>query len=151
MKITETHRDNYTISTDRNKLDIPTIHKFLSNETDWANGIPFNTLKTSIDNSLNFGIYHEKKQIGFARIISDFSTIAYLGDVYILQEYRGKGLSKWLMNEITEHPNLQGLRRWILLTNTAEWLYKKYGFTELPHPEFYMEKHNPNIYKRVES
>lgn len=147
MKITESYRDNYTISTDRNKLDIPSIHKFLSNETDWANGIPFNTLKTSIDNSLNFGIYHENKQIGFARIISDFSTIAYLGDVYILQEYRGKGLSKWLMNEITGHPNLQGLRRWILLTNTAEWLYKKYGFTELPHPEFYMEKHNPNIYR----
>ncbi len=147
MKITESYRDNYTISTDRNKLDIPSIHKFLSNETDWANGIPFNTLKTSIDNSLNFGIYNENKQIGFARIISDFSTIAYLGDVYILQEYRGKGLSKWLMNEITGHPNLQGLRRWILLTNTAEWLYKKYGFTELPHPEFYMEKHNPNIYR----
>jgi GNAT superfamily N-acetyltransferase len=103
-------------------------------------------LKTSIENSLNFGLYHKNKQIGFARIISDFSTIAYLGDVYILNEYRGKGLSKWMMNEIMEYPNLQGLRRWILLTNTAEWLYKKFGFTELPKPEFYMEKHNPNVY-----
>ena len=148
MKIREAHRDEFTISTDKHKLDLKSIHKFLANETDWAQGIPFDTVKTSIENSLNFGRYHENKQIGFARIISDYSTIAYLGDVYILNEYRGKGLSKWLMQEITEHPNLQGLRRWILLTDTAAWLYKKFGFTALPHPEVYMEKHIPNIYQR---
>jgi len=147
LKIIETHKNGYTISTDKNKLDINSIHKFLANETDWSNGIPMNTLKTSIENSLNFGLYHKNKQIGFARIISDYSTIAYLGDVFILKEYRGKGLSKWLIKEIMEHPNLQGLRRWILLTDTAEWLYKKFGFTELPYPESYMEKHNPNVYK----
>ena len=147
LKIREAHRNKYTISTDKDKLDIHSIHKFLANETDWANGIPIETLKTSIENSLNFGLYDENRQIGFARIISDYSTIAYLGDVYILNEYRGKGLSKWLMSEIMEHPNLQGLRRWILLTNTAEWLYKKFGFTEISKPEFYMEKHNPNVYK----
>ena len=111
LKSIETHRNGYTISTDKNKLDVLSIHKFLSNETDWANGIPIDTLKTSIENSLNFGVYCKNKQIGFARIISDYSTIAYLGDVYILNEYRGKGLSKWLINEIMEHPNLQGLRR----------------------------------------
>lgn len=146
MKIIESYRDDYTISTNKDKLDILSIHKFLAKETDWAKDIPINTLKTSIKNSLNFGLYYKNQQIGFARIISDFSTIAYLGDVFILQEYRGKGLSKWLINEIMQHPNLQGLRRWILLTNTAEWLYKKYGFTEIANPEFYMEKHNPNVY-----
>ncbi|WP_077401586.1 GNAT family N-acetyltransferase [Cellulophaga omnivescoria] len=146
MKIIESYRDDYTISTNKDKLDILGIHKFLANETDWAKDIPINTLKTSIKNSLNFGLYYKNQQIGFARIISDFSTIAYLGDVFVLQEYRGKGLSKWLINEIMQHPNLQGLRRWILLTNTAEWLYKKYGFTEIANPEFYMEKHNPNVY-----
>lgn len=146
MKVREAHRNNYTISTDRNKLDLLSIHAYLANESDWANGIPMTTLKTSIEHSLNFGLYDEDQQIGFARIISDFSTIAYLGDVYILAEYRGKGLSKWLMNEIMAHPNLQGLRRWILLTDTAEWLYKKFGFTELPKPELYMEKHDSNVY-----
>lgn len=150
MEIIERHRNDYTISTDNAKLDISSIHKFLANESDWANGIPFNTLQTSIENSLNFGLYYKDQQIGFARIISDFSTIAYLGDVYILKEYRGKGLSKWLINEIVEHPNLQGLRRWILLTDTAEWLYKKFGFTEIPKPEMYMEKHNPNVYNRMD-
>ena len=150
LKIRETHRNDYTISTDKDKLDILSIHKFLANETDWANGIPINTLKTSIENSLNFGLYYKNKQIGFARIISDYSTIAYLGDVYILKKYRGKGLSKWLINEIMEHPNLQELRRWILLTDTAEWLYKKFGFTEIPNPEFYMEKHNPNVYNGID-
>ena len=146
MQIRETRRNEFTISTDKNKLDISSIHDFLANKTDWANGIPINTLKTSIDNSLNFGLYFENKQIGFARIISDFSTIAYLGDVYILEEYRGKGLSKWLIQEIMEHPNLQGLRRWILLTDTAEWLYRKFGFTEIPNPKIYMEKHNSSVY-----
>lgn len=146
MKIRTTHRNEYTISTDKDKLDIVSIHKFLANETDWANKIPIETLKKSIENSLNFGLYYKNKQIGFARIISDYSTIAYLGDVYILEAHRGNGLSKWLLNEIMQHPNLQGLRRWILLTNTAEWLYKKFGFKNVANPEFYMEKHNPNVY-----
>jgi GNAT superfamily N-acetyltransferase len=145
LKIRTTHRNEYTISTDKDKLDIVSIHKFLANETDWANKIPIETLKKSIENSLDFGLYYKNKQIGFARIISDYSTIAYLGDVYILEAHRGNGLSKWLLNEM-QHPNLQGLRRWILLTNTAEWLYKKFGFKNVANPEFYMEKHNPNVY-----
>lgn len=147
MKIRQSEKDDYTISTDKEKLDIPSIHRFLTNETDWAQGIPLETVRTSIENSLNFGLYHRGKQVGFARVISDFSTIAYLGDVYILPEHRGKGLSKRLMEEITAHPHLQGLRRWILLTDTAEWLYKTFGFTEIPRPEVYMEKHDPQVYR----
>lgn len=150
MEIIETHKKEYTISTDINKLDILSIHEFLSNETDWSYGIPLDTLGTSIENSLNFGLYYNNKQIGYARVISDYSTIAYVGDVYVLKEFRGKGLSKWLINEIMEHPNLQGLRRWILITDTAEWLYKKFGFKSLPNPKFYMEKHNPNVYLNKE-
>ncbi|TXF88843.1 GNAT family N-acetyltransferase [Neolewinella aurantiaca] len=148
MTIIEVHKNDYTISTDREKLDIGSIHQFLANEADWSNGIPMSTLKTSIENSLNFGLYHQGKQIGFARIISDYSTIAYLGDVYVLEEFRGNGLSKWLMTEIMAHPNLQGLRRWILLTNTAEWLYRKFDFEKVANPEFYMEKHNPDVYRK---
>ena len=151
MEIIETHKNGYTISTDKSKLDISRIHTFLANETDWSNGIPMNTLKISIENSLNFGLYYKKEQIGYARIISDYSTIAYVGDVFVIKKYRGNGLSKWLINEIMEHPNLQGLRRWILLTDTAEWLYKKFGFTELTYPEFYMEKHTPNVYNVIET
>ncbi len=147
MKIREAHRNDYTISTDKDKLDILSIHQFLSNETDWASGIPIHTVKKSIENALNFGLYYKKQQVGFARVISDYSTIAYLGDVYVVKEHRGKGLSKWLINEIMEHPHLQGLRRWILLTDTAEWLYKKFGFTEIPNPKVYMEKHNPYVYR----
>ena len=149
MKIIETHRNEFTISTDKEKLDISVIHKFLANESGWSNGIPIKTLKLSINSSLNFGLYYKNTQIGYARIISDYSTIAYLGDVFVLKEYRGKGLSKWLINEVMVHPNLQGLRRWILLTDTAEWLYKKFGFTKIAHPEFYMEKHNPNVYSEI--
>jgi len=100
LKIRTTHRNEYTISTDKDKLDIVSIHKFLANETDWANKIPIETLKKSIENSLDFGLYYKNKQIGFARIISDYSTIAYLGDVYILEAHRGNGLSKWLLNEM---------------------------------------------------
>ncbi len=120
---------------------------FLSNHSDWSRNIPFEKVKTSIDNSLCFGLFHGETQIGFARVISDFSTIAYLGDVYVLEEYRGKGLSKKMMDVVMSHPNLQGLRRWILLTSTAEWLYSKYGFAKLSKPEIYMELHNKNIYK----
>ncbi|MFN7691469.1 MAG: GNAT family N-acetyltransferase, partial [Bacteroidota bacterium] len=88
---------------------------------------------------------------GFARVISDFSTIAYLGDIYVLENYRGQGLSKKLMDAVVSHPNLQGLRRWILLTSTADWLYEKYGFNKLPKPEIYMELYNSNVYKTTKN
>ncbi|EZH71886.1 GNAT family acetyltransferase [Aquimarina atlantica] len=142
----EVSKENYKISTDKSKLDVLMIHDFLTNESGWSDGISYDIVKLSIDNSLNFGLYDNEKQIGFARVISDYATIAYLGDIFILKEYRGLGLSKWLMETIMRHPNLQNLRRWILLTSTAEWLYKKYGFTKLPKPEIYMEKFDPNVY-----
>lgn len=147
MKIVEITFDDFIITTDRSKMDIVAIHDFLTNYSGWSNNIPFDRVKTSIDNSLNFGLFHKDKQIGFARVISDFSTIAYLGDIYILDNYRGQGLSKKLMDAVIEHPNLQGLRRWILLTSTADWLYEKYGFRKLPKPELYMERFDPNVYQ----
>jgi N-acetylglutamate synthase-like GNAT family acetyltransferase len=136
----------YFITTDKDKMDVVAIHTFLSQYSEWSNNIPFDRVKCSIENSLNFGLFHNSRQIGFARVISDFSTIAYLGDIYVLESYRGQRLSKKLMEVVMNHPNLLGLRRWILLTSTAPWLYKKYGFTELPNPEIYMELYNPNVY-----
>jgi len=148
MEIIEITFDDFIITTDKSKMDIVAIHDFLSKYSGWSDNISFDSVKTSIDNSLNFGLFHLDKQIGFARVISDFSTIAYLGDIYVLDNYRGQGLSKNLMESVMTHPNLQRLRRWILLTSTADWLYKKYGFTKLPKPELYMELFNPNIYAR---
>jgi N-acetylglutamate synthase-like GNAT family acetyltransferase len=147
MEIIENRFDDFLITTDKAKLDLVAIHEFLSQNSGWSNNIPFERVKMSIENSLNFGLLHQDKQIGFARVISDFSTIAYLGDIYVLDSYRGQGLSKKLMDCVMAHPNLQGLRRWILLTNTADWLYEKYGFTKLPNPDWYMELYNPNVYK----
>ena len=148
MTIIEQPFGDFLISTDKSRLDVIAIHDFLSKHSGWSDNIPLERVKTSIDNSLNFGVFYQGRQIGFARIISDFSTIAYLGDVYILDEFRGHGLSKKLMDIIMAHPNLQGLRRWILLTSTADWLYKKYGFTKVPNPEVYMELYNPKVYQQ---
>lgn len=147
MKIIELKIDNYFITTDKDKMDSIAIHDFLSNHSTWSQNIPLEKVKIAIANSLNFGVFYEGNQIGFARVISDFSTIAYLGDIYILENHRNKGISKKLMEVIMNHPNLQNLRRWILLTSTADWLYQKYGFTKLPKPEIYMELFNPNVYK----
>ena len=147
MEIIDHAFGDFSITTDKSKLDIVAIHDFLSKHSGWSGNIPFKRVKISIDHSLNFGLFHKDKQIGFARVISDFSTIAYLGDIYILDQYRGQCLSKKLMDEVMGHPNLQGLRRWILLTSTADWLYEKYGFTKLPKPELYMELFDPNVYR----
>ena len=143
------YKEGFCISTNKSKLDILAIHHFLSTEAYWSLGIPFETVKKSIDHSLNFGLYHNEQQIGFARIISDFSTIAYLGDVYVLPEFRGRGLSKWLMETITSFPELQGLRRWILLTGDAHSLYKQFGWKDISNPERWMELHNKDVYKKT--
>ena len=143
------YKNGFCISTDKSNLDIPAIHHFLSTEAYWSLEIPFETVRKSIDHSLNFGLYHNEQQIGFARIISDFSTIAYLGDVYILPEFRGRGLSKWLMETITSFPELQGLRRWILLTGDAHGLYKQFGWKDISNPERWMELHNKDVYKKT--
>jgi GNAT superfamily N-acetyltransferase len=138
---------NVSISSDQSKLDLEMIHKFLSEESYWAKNIPFDQLKRSVENSLCFGVYAGDKQIGFARVISDLAVFAYLADVFILPEYRGKGLSKELVRYIMSYPSLQGLRRWMLATSDAHELYRKYGFKELSNPANFMDISKPKIYE----
>jgi len=140
--------DDYTVSTDRNKLDLGFIHEYLSTQAYWSLNIPFAIVKRSIENSLCFGVYHGEVQVGFARVITDCATIAYLGDVFIIPGHQGKGLSKMLMKTIMAHPDLQGLRRWILLTSDAHGLYRQFGWKEIANPDRYMEIAVPNIYKK---
>lgn len=148
MEIMQVQSGEFLISTDREKLDVPLIHSFLCNDTYWAKGIPFSTVERSLQHSLCFGLYHEQQQIGFARVITDYTTFAYLADVFIIPAYRGQGLSKWLVKTILSHPELQGLRRWILATADAHGLYTRFGFTPLPHPERFMQIHFPDVYKQ---
>ena len=123
------------------------IHEFLTN-CYWAKAIPREVVARSIEHSLCFGIYHGSGgQVGFARVVSDFATIAYLGDVFVLESHRGRGLGKWMMECVVRHPALQGLRRWILLTRDAHGLYSQFGFTPLESAERYMELHRPDVYK----
>jgi len=142
----EWRRGEYSISTDKGRLDVALIHGFLTMSY-WAAGVPMEVVKRSIEHSLAFGVFKEDQQVGFARIITDYATFAYLGDVFILEPFRGRGLSKWLMEVIVGHPDLQGLRRWVLLTRDAHGLYGKAGFTEPSRPERYMELHFPDVYK----
>lgn len=148
MKKITLYKNEFCISNDKAKLNLDTIHNFLSTKAYWALNIPKDKVQTSIQNSLCFGVYHNEKQMGFAKVISDFSTIAYLGDVFILEEYRGRGLSRWLIESIKSHPNLQGLRRWILLTGDAHELYRKFGWTNLSDSTKWMELHNKDVYKK---
>ena len=140
-------RDTFTVTSDPAKLDRAVIAEFLASSY-WAKGIPAATVEKSLERSLCFALLDGERQIGFARVISDQATIAYLGDVFVLPEYRGKGLAKWLIECVVSHPELQGLRRWILATRDAHGLYEKFGFTPLKRPEFFMELHNPNVYGR---
>jgi GNAT superfamily N-acetyltransferase len=142
----EVTRDEFVISTDRSRLDVDAIQRFLVEDSYWARDRTPEQTKSAIENSICFGVYHGDRQIGFARVVSDHATFAYLGDVFILDEYRGQGLSKWLMNVIVSHPDLQGLRRWVLATLDAHSLYEKFGFQGLVHPERWMERPAPNAY-----
>jgi GNAT superfamily N-acetyltransferase len=144
----EHRRGEFLISTDLARLDLDVIHNFLTN-CYWARGIPREVVERSIEQALCFGIYDGSgAQVGFARVISDFATIAYVGDVFVLESHRGRGLSKWLMECITQHPALQNLRRWILTTRDAHGLYAQVGFAPVKSPERYMERHDPNVYER---
>lgn len=143
----EWRRDDYLISTDPARLDVPFIHAFLS-ASYWAEDIPFETVRRSIENALPFGLYHGSDQVGFARVITDRATFAYLGDVFVIDSERGRGLATWLMEAIVAHPDLQGLRRWVLLTRDAHGLYRKFGFTAVNAPDRYMEIWNPDVYRR---
>ncbi|WP_064196063.1 MULTISPECIES: GNAT family N-acetyltransferase [Emticicia] len=153
--IHEFQKDEYTISTDKAKLQFDVIHGFLSTSY-WSPNIPMEIVKRAAEHSTTFGIYKHSlsigegwggaSQIGYARIISDYATFAYLADVFVLESERGKGISKWLMQCITQHPDLQGLRRWMLATRDAHGLYAQFGFTPLDNPDIMMQIARPNIY-----
>lgn len=135
----EHFKDNYEISTDKSKLQLNVIHNFLRNAY-WSENIPLKIVEKSIQNSLCYGVYFGKEQVGFARVITDYATFAYLADVFVLETHRGKGLSKWLMECLLEHPDLQSIRTMMLKTEDAHGLYKKYGFALPDKPERIMEK-----------
>lgn len=132
-------RGDYTISTDPGRLDITAIHRFLTRSY-WAPGVALTVVERAIENSLCFGLFHGAEQVGFARVITDKATFAYLSDVYVLEPHRGKGLSKWLMEIITGHAELQGLRRFMLNTKDAHGLYRQFGFTALANSTRVMER-----------
>jgi GNAT superfamily N-acetyltransferase len=143
MTITE---KEYTISTDKDRLELAVIHRYLSIESYWCRNIPLETLRKALENSLNFGIYHRDGQVGFARLVTDQATFAYLADVFILPDHRGRGLSKWMMEQIVAHPDVQGLRRWLLATRDAHGLYAQFGWKPLANPDRFMERHDPHVY-----
>jgi GNAT superfamily N-acetyltransferase len=136
-------KKGFQISTDKTLLDFDTIYKYLNNDSYWAKGIAVETMRRAIDSSLCFGVYKASELAGFARVISDKATFAYICDVFVLPQFRGFGLSKWLMQSITSHPELQGLRRWSLATSDAHGLYSQFGFTTISRPETWMEKFKP--------
>lgn len=146
----ETSHSDYSISTNPALLQVHVIHQYLSIESYWAQNIPLEVVKQSIEGSLCFGVYHKDLQIGFARLITDKATFAYLADVFILPEHRGKGLSKWLMQTIHTHPQLQGLRRWLLGTKDAHGLYEQFGWTRFGEEQLhrFMQLHNPHVYNK---
>jgi GNAT superfamily N-acetyltransferase len=145
--IVDHRHGEFLVSSDPSRLDLDVIHGFLTN-CYWAKGIPRDVVARSIERSLCFGVYDGSgAQVGFARVISDFATIAYIGDVFVLDTHRGRGLGKWLMQCITRHPALQNLRRWILTTRDAHGLYSQVGFTPVKSPERFMELYRPDVYE----
>ena len=144
----EWKRGDYSISTDNALLDLSVIHDYLSNHSYWATGRSVETIKCSIEHSLSFGVYKGEEQIGFARVVTDYATFAWIADVFILGSFRGQGLGTWLMEIVISHPKLQGFRRWTLSTKDAHALYRKFGFTELKRPERWMERHDPKTQER---
>ncbi len=139
------HRDDYVISTDQALLDRPVIHAFLA-QTYWSPGVPPEVVDRALDHSLTFGVYKGSEQVGLARVITDFATFAYVADVFILPQFRGQGLSVWLIESVLAHPDLQGLRRWLLATLDAHGLYSKHGFKPLATPERFMEIRHSSPY-----
>ncbi len=147
----DTNEHEYRISTDKKRLDLAMIHDFLANDSYWAKGIPVEVMKRSIENSLCFGVYHQGRQVGFARVVTDYATTAYVGDVFIRESYRGRGLGKRLIKAVVDHPALEGLRLWFLGTKDAHGLYRKFGFknaAETPVMERLMVILNPDVYIR---
>jgi GNAT superfamily N-acetyltransferase len=142
----EWRRDEYAISTDPSRLDRRAIREFLASSY-WSPEIPQDVVDRAIEGSLSFGLYEGKKQIGFARAVTDRATFAYVADVYVLEEHRGRGLARWLMETVLAHPDLQGLRRWMLITRDAHALYRGVGFVDAARPGRIMEIARPDVYK----
>lgn len=146
-QIDEHQEGDFIVSTDPKRLDLAFTHHWLANEAYWSQGLPFIVFRRMIDHSLCFGVYHQSgKQVGFGRVVTDYTTFAWLTDVFIIDEYRGKGLSVFLMNCILDHPELKILRRWLLGTDHAHGLYRKFGFDELDHPENFLSRHRSQMY-----
>lgn len=141
----EVVRGEYVVSTDRSRIDVAAVHAFLS-RTYWSPGIPEDVVRRGIAGAICFGIYHGREQVGFARVITDQATYAYLSDVYVLETHRGRGLAKWMMEVIMAHPSLQGLRRFALSTRDAHSLYRQFGFELVANPDRQMEIMRRNIY-----
>lgn len=143
--INEWRMNNYLVSTDKELLDVRAVHQYLTRSS-WAKGIDLNIVSASIKNSLNFGVYRDESQIGFARLITDYATFAYLCDVYILEEHQGDGLGRWLMECIHNHPIFEELRRIMLFTTTAPWLYEKFGYEPVNRENYAWTITRPEIY-----
>jgi GNAT superfamily N-acetyltransferase len=135
------------ISTDPERLDLPLIHRFLSEQSTWAQGIPYAVVEKAIRNSLCFGAYENGAQVGFARVVTDHACFAYLADVFVVDSHRGRGISRLLVEAVLAHPDLQQLRRFNLATSTAAGLYAKYGWKPLSNPEIHLERYRPDIYR----
>lgn len=148
ISLFEKEKNGFLISTDKSKLNIHLIHHFLSAESYWAKNIPFGTVQKSIEGSVCFAVYNKTDftQVGFARVITDGASFGYLADVFVLHLYRGKGLSKWMLEEILAHHDLQQFRRWLLATKDAHSLYTKFGFKLLENPERYMRLSIMDVY-----
>lgn len=149
MSEIEVTNNGYVITTDKQKMDVEAIHRYLTNSY-WATGIPKSVVEKSLANSLCFAILYNGAQVGFARLVTDMATFGYLADVYVLEGHRGKGLSKWMMETIQSHPELQGFRRWLLATRDAHGLYKQFGWTEFSQEACsrMMQRHFPDVYKQ---
>lgn len=139
------------ISDDQTRLDLPLIHRFLDQESTWARGIPLATLKKAVAHSLCFGAYESGAQVGFARVVTDRASFAYLCDVFTLNSHRGRGIARQLVQAVLDHPDLQGLRRFSLATTTARGLYEKFGWTSLGNSDAHMERYFPDVYQKPHS
>ena len=136
-------KKGFAISTDKDLLDLEMIYNYLGKESYWSKGIAVERVHTSIANSMCFGVYADGKQVGFARVVTDKAIFAYLCDVFVLDSHKGLGLSKWLLQTIRNHPELQGLKRWMLATADAHGLYKQFGFGPLTKPDNWMDIYTP--------
>ena len=137
----EWRRGAYLVTTDKARLELQMVHGFLKTSY-WAAGMPAQAVRRSLENSLAFGLFKDDEQVGFVRVVTDYATFAYLADVFVLEPHRGQGLGTWMMEVVFSHPELQGLRRWMLATRDAHGLYRKYGFTELANPQIFMERYS---------